>query len=230
MSETARHTFETPEHLHAWLQANHASETELWVRIFKKATGQPSVTWDDCVVAAIAWGWIDGIRKSLDDTSFLQRLTPRRARSNWSQNNVQHAERLVAQGRMQPAGLAQVEAARSDGRWAAAYAGSATMVMPEVFGSAATRPRCPRFLRHAQTPEPVHHLPPAAQRQAAGDPAEADGGIVGEAGALRKPLMFVDSAGGVQPLFYEENWPVAFTEYAQAAIKSRAIYTARWQN
>ncbi len=133
MSDTAHHTFETPEHLHAWLQANHASETELWVRIFKKATGQPSVTWDDCVVAAIAWGWIDGIRKSLDGTSFLQRLTPRRARSNWSQKNVQHAERLIAQGRMQAAGLVHVEAARSDGRWATAYAGSATMVMPEDF-------------------------------------------------------------------------------------------------
>ena len=85
------------------------------MRIFKKATGQPSVTWDDCVVAAIAWGWIDGLRKSLDDTSFLQRLTPRRARSNWSQKNVQHAERLIAQGLMQAAGLAQVEAGRSDG-------------------------------------------------------------------------------------------------------------------
>ena len=103
------------------------------MRIFKKATGQPSVTWDDCVVAAIAWGWIDGLRNALDDTSFLQRMTPRRARSNWSQKNVQHAERLIAQGRMQSAGLAQVEAARSDGRWATAYAGSATMVTPEDF-------------------------------------------------------------------------------------------------
>ena len=133
MSNTAHHTFETPDQLHAWLQANHASETELWVRIFKKATGQPSVTWDDCVVAAIAWGWIDGLRNALDDTSFLQRLTPRRARSNWAQKNVQHAERLIEQGRMQAAGLAQVEAARSDGRWATAYAGSATMVLPEDF-------------------------------------------------------------------------------------------------
>lgn len=133
MSGKAHHTFEAPEQLHAWLQENHASETELWVRIFKKGTGQPSVTWDDCVVAAIAWGWIDGLRRGLDDTSFLQRLTPRRARSNWSQKNVQHAERLIEQGRMQAAGLAHVEAARSDGRWATAYAGSATMVMPEDF-------------------------------------------------------------------------------------------------
>jgi uncharacterized protein YdeI (YjbR/CyaY-like superfamily) len=133
MSTKAHHTFEAPEQLDAWLRENHASETELWVRIFKKSTGQPSVTWDDCVVAAIRWGWIDGLRKGLDDTSFLQRLTPRRARSGWSQKNVQHAERLIEQGRMQVAGLAHVEAARSDGRWATAYAGSATMVMPEDF-------------------------------------------------------------------------------------------------
>ena len=105
MSNTAHHTFETPEQLHAWLRVNHASETELWVRIFKKATGQPTVTWDDCVVAAICWGWIDGLRKSLDESSFLQRLTPCRARSNWSQKNVQHAERLIEQGHMQAAGL-----------------------------------------------------------------------------------------------------------------------------
>ena len=133
MSNKAHHTFETPDQLHAWLRVNYASETELWVRIFKNATGQPSMTRDDCVVAALAWGWIDGVRNALDDTSFLQRLTPRRARSNWSQQNVQHAARLIAQGRMQIAGLAQVDAARSDGRWTSAYAGSATMEIPEDF-------------------------------------------------------------------------------------------------
>lgn len=137
MSKPTHLTFETPEQLDAWLRVNHASETELWVRTFKKGTGQPSVTWDNCVVAAICWGWIDGLRKGLDDTSFLQRLTPCRARSSWSQKNVQHAERLIAQGHMQAAGLAYVEAARNDGRWASAYAGSATMVMPETFW-----PRC----------------------------------------------------------------------------------------
>lgn len=133
MSKTAPHSFEAPELLHAWLQAHHASETELWVRIFKKDSGTPSVTWNDCVVVAIAWGWIDGVRNALDDASFLQRLTPRRARSGWSQKNVQHAERLIAEGRMQAPGLAQVEAARADGRWASAYAGSATMEMPQDF-------------------------------------------------------------------------------------------------
>ena len=188
MSKPAHHTFETPEQLHAWLQANHASETELWVRIFKKATGQPSVTWDDCVVAAIAWGWIDGLRNALDDTSFLQRLTPRRALQ------------LVAKER---AACRTADNARAHAsRWPGARRGRAQRWPLDhrlrrqchhgdarrLFGSAAARPRCPGFLRHSQTPEPVHHLPPAAERQAAGNPAEADGGAVGEVGAGRKPL------------------------------------------
>ncbi len=125
--------FATSAKLEQWLKKNHASETELWVRIYKKGSGTPSVDWNDCAVAALAWGWIDGQKKSLDETAFLQRLTPRRPRSNWSQKNCAHAERLIAEGRMQPAGLAHVEAARADGRWAQAYAGSATMVIPDDF-------------------------------------------------------------------------------------------------
>lgn len=125
--------FETPRQLETWLKKNHATASELWVRIFKKDSGTPTVTWDDCVVAAIAWGWIDGHKKSLDAVSYLQRLTPRRARSNWSKRNTEHAERLIAEGRMQPAGLAHVETARQDGRWAQAYAGSAGMAVPEDF-------------------------------------------------------------------------------------------------
>ncbi len=80
MSYKVHHTFESPAQLHAWLQANHARETELWVRIYKKGTGLPSVTWEDRMVTALTWGWIDGVRNALDDTAFLQRLTPRRAR------------------------------------------------------------------------------------------------------------------------------------------------------
>lgn len=125
--------FETPRELERWLQSNHESKRELWVRIFKKASGAPTVTWNDCVVLAIAWGWIDGQKRALDEISFLQRLTPRRARSNWSKRNCEHAERLIDEGRMQPSGLAQVEAARQDGRWAQAYSGSAAMVIPDDF-------------------------------------------------------------------------------------------------
>lgn len=125
--------FETRDQLEKWLKTNHQTERELWVRLFKKDSGKPSVTWEDCVVAALAWGWIDGLRRALDDVSFLQRLTPRRPKSTWSKKNREHAERLIAEGRMQPSGLAHVEAARQDGRWEQAYAGSSEMVIPDDF-------------------------------------------------------------------------------------------------
>ena len=133
MNSTNLRSFETSGLLDEWLRANHASERELWVRVFKKGSGTPTVTWNDCVVAAIAWGWIDGQRKALDDVSFLQRLTPRRSRSDWSARNREHAERLIAEGQMQPSGLAHVVAARRDRRWARAYTGSAEMVIPDDF-------------------------------------------------------------------------------------------------
>src|SRR6187551_1246912 len=130
---TAFQSFETPRQLEQWLKKNHATAPELWVRMFKKGSGTPSVTWDDCVVAALSWGWIDSQKRTLDEVSFLQRLTPRRAKSNWSKRNCEHAERLIAEGRMQPSGLLHVEAARKDGRWEQAYAGSAEMVIPDDF-------------------------------------------------------------------------------------------------
>ncbi|ESQ75237.1 YdeI family protein [Asticcacaulis sp. AC402] len=125
--------FETPDHLTAWLSANHATARELWVKLYKKQAGTPSVTWEGCVIAGLTWGWIDGVRHALDDTAYLQRLTPRRPKSNWSKRNCDHAERLIAEGKMQPAGLLHVEAAKADGRWDAAYAGSSEMVMPQDF-------------------------------------------------------------------------------------------------
>lgn len=126
-------TFATAKDLEKWLKANHAKERELWVRIFKKASGTPSVTWQDCVVVCLAWGWIDGAKRPFDEDAFLQRLTPRRPKSSWSKKNREHAERLIAEGKMQPAGLAHVEAARADGRWEQAYARSADMELPEEF-------------------------------------------------------------------------------------------------
>ena len=122
--------FETPDHLWLWLEQHHADQPELWVRVFKKASGTPSVTWDDLVVTALSWGWIDGQRRALDEVSFLQRLTPRRPRSLWSARNCAIAGRLIEEGRMQPPGLAQVQAAREDGRWDRAYAGGAAMTLP----------------------------------------------------------------------------------------------------
>jgi uncharacterized protein YdeI (YjbR/CyaY-like superfamily) len=146
MDPTEPRPFKTPAALETWLRANHGTARELWIRIFKKGSGTPSVDWNDCVVAALAWGWIDGQRKSLDDVSFLQRVTPRRPRSGWSKKNCEHAERLIAEGRMQAPGLAQVEAARKDGRWEKAYAGPAAMVIPDDFLAALRKsPAAKRF-------------------------------------------------------------------------------------
>jgi uncharacterized protein YdeI (YjbR/CyaY-like superfamily) len=125
--------FRDARELGDWLARHHDNNSELWVQIFKAGSGRPSVTWTDCVVEAIRFGWIDGQKQSLDAASFLQRLTPRKPRSNWSARNREHATRLIAEGRMTPAGLAHVDAAKADGRWEAAYAGPATMVIPQDF-------------------------------------------------------------------------------------------------
>ena len=106
----------------AWMRRHHARETELWLKIHKKGSGLPTVTNAQALDVALCWGWIDGIRKSFDEHSFLQRYSPRRARSVWSQINRDHVARLIAAGRMTPHGQRQVDAARADGRWDAAYA------------------------------------------------------------------------------------------------------------
>lgn len=105
-----------------WLSANHARETELWLRIYKKASGVATVTYAEALDVALCWGWIDGLRKAFDAVSFLQRFTPRRPKSIWSQVNIGHVARLTAAGRMTAHGQRQVDAAKADGRWDAAYA------------------------------------------------------------------------------------------------------------
>jgi uncharacterized protein YdeI (YjbR/CyaY-like superfamily) len=105
-----------------WLSANHDRETELWLRIFKKGSGVTTVTTAEALEVVLCWGWIDGIRKSFDERSYLQRYTPRRAKSIWSQINRDHVARLTAAGRMTVHGRRHVDAAKADGRWDAAYA------------------------------------------------------------------------------------------------------------
>ncbi len=126
-------SFATLADLEGWLSVHHAKETELWVRMYKKGTGVASIAWEDLVIAGLTWGWIDGVRKSFDDVSFVQRLTPRRPKSSWSKKNCEHAERLITEGRMKPSGLVHVESAKKDGRWERAYAGSSEMVIPDDF-------------------------------------------------------------------------------------------------
>ena len=126
-------SFESRESLAAWLRDHHATASELWVRMWKKAAGRSTVTWEDCVVAALAVGWIDAQKRAEGPLSSLQRLVPRRPRSTWSARNVAHAERLIAQGAMLPAGLAEVDRAKADGRWGAAYAAPSALAIPEDF-------------------------------------------------------------------------------------------------
>jgi len=114
--------FKSEAAFETWLRANHARETEIWLRIYKKGAGKPTVTHAQALDVALCWGWIDGIRKTFDEESFLQRFTPRRGRSIWSQINREHVGRLTAAKRMRPPGQRQVDAAKADGRWAAAYA------------------------------------------------------------------------------------------------------------
>jgi uncharacterized protein YdeI (YjbR/CyaY-like superfamily) len=105
----------------AWLEENHASVDGIWMKIAKKGSGLESVTVPEALEIALCYGWIDGQRKALDDRHFLQRYTPRRRRSNWSRINRGKAEELIRAGRMQPAGLAEIERAKADGRWDRAY-------------------------------------------------------------------------------------------------------------
>jgi uncharacterized protein YdeI (YjbR/CyaY-like superfamily) len=109
-------TFTTPKELGQWLKVNHASESELWVKIYKKNAKIQSVTWNDVVVESLCWGWIDGVKKSMDEQAYLQRITPRKVRSSWSKRNTEHVERLIKDGRMMEPGLVHVRAAKTDGR------------------------------------------------------------------------------------------------------------------
>jgi len=122
-----------------WLRAHHATEPGLWLKIAKKGSGVVTVDITEAIETALCYGWIDGLRHAHDETYFRQRFTPRKPRSKWSQINRDRAEALIASGRMRPAGLAQVDAAKADGRWAAAYAGSRTIEVPDDLTKALRR-------------------------------------------------------------------------------------------
>jgi uncharacterized protein YdeI (YjbR/CyaY-like superfamily) len=113
--------FKSQQAFEAWLARNHGTVGGIWLRIYKKGSGEKTVTYAEALDVALCHGWIDGLKRTYDEVSFIQRFTPRRSRSAWSKVNVGHVERLAREGRMQPPGLAAVEAAKRDGRWARAY-------------------------------------------------------------------------------------------------------------
>jgi uncharacterized protein YdeI (YjbR/CyaY-like superfamily) len=138
-------TFETPKDLGQWLAVNYASESELWVKIYKKSTGIQSVSWNDVVIESLCWGWIDGVKKSIDDQAYLQRITPRKPKSNWSKRNTTHAERLISEGRMMESGLVHVRAAKGDGRWENAYVVSEMEVPSDFLAALESKPKVKGF-------------------------------------------------------------------------------------
>ncbi len=115
----------------AWLADHHADASELWLKLAKKGSKKATVSQAEALESAICFGWIDGKAGRLDDDCFLQRFTPRTRRSRWSRINCAKAEALIAQARMRPAGLREVERAKADGRWDAAYAGARTIEVPD---------------------------------------------------------------------------------------------------
>jgi uncharacterized protein YdeI (YjbR/CyaY-like superfamily) len=126
-------SFRSSKELRAWLAKEHARAPGVLLRIYKKDSGIPSVTYAEALDQALCFGWIDGQKLPFDADSWVQKLAPRRAKSGWSKMNVAHVDRLIREGQMTPAGLKEVEAAKADGRWAAAYDSPATATVPPEF-------------------------------------------------------------------------------------------------
>jgi uncharacterized protein YdeI (YjbR/CyaY-like superfamily) len=123
--------FATPPDLEVWLEENHAEPGGFWLKVAKKGSGEQSVTYREALELALCFGWIDSQKRGHDEKFFLQRFTPRRPRGRWYRINRDKAEELIAAGTMRPAGLAEVEAAKADGRWEAAYEGQRTAKVPD---------------------------------------------------------------------------------------------------
>lgn len=123
--------FASPAEWEEWLENNHAESEGVWIKMAKKDAGIESIHYPEVLESALCFGWIDGRREALDERYFLQRFTPRRPRSKWSRINREKAERLITHGRMRPAGLAEVERAKADGRWEAAYEGQRRSAVPD---------------------------------------------------------------------------------------------------
>jgi uncharacterized protein YdeI (YjbR/CyaY-like superfamily) len=138
--------FKDAESFYKWLAKHHDKETELWIKVHKVGSGLKSITPKEAIDVILCWGWIDGIRKGLDDKSFLQRYTPRGRKSVWSQINVDNVARLVEEKRMTAHGLKQVEAAKEDGRWASAYRSKGAKIPDDLQAAIDAEPKAKAML------------------------------------------------------------------------------------
>jgi uncharacterized protein YdeI (YjbR/CyaY-like superfamily) len=119
-----------------WLESEHATSAGIWLKIARKGGAEAGISYPEALLEALCFGWIDGQKRGLDTNHWLQRFSPRKPGSRWSKINTAHAEALIAAGRMQPAGQREVDAARADGRWDAAYAGQRTIRVPDDLAQA----------------------------------------------------------------------------------------------
>jgi len=141
-------SFQTQKKWRNWLHKNHKKSDGIWLRIYKKDSGVKTVTYSQALDEALCYGWIDGQKNKYDELSFLQKFTHRRKKSIWSKRNTEHIERLTKEGKMHPAGLAEVEAAKADGRWEKAYDSPAKMDIPDDFLKAlARKPKAKAFFK-----------------------------------------------------------------------------------
>lgn len=166
------HEFADEQGFHDWLARHHDKEGEVWIKIHKVSSGLASVTPKQAIDVALCWGWIDGLRKGLDDQSYLQRYTPRRSQSVWSKINVGNVARLIQEGRMTQHGIAQVDAARADGRWDRAYGSGKEMKIPDDLQAAIEADPAARKMLKGLSEQNrfslafrVHHMKTAAGRQ-----------------------------------------------------------------
>jgi uncharacterized protein YdeI (YjbR/CyaY-like superfamily) len=132
-------SFTTTKEWESWLRRSHASVNGVWLRLQRNARELQSMNYSEALDVALCYGWIDGQKKTYDATSWIQKFTPRRPRSGWSKKNTEHVERLIRSGKMKPAGLAEVEAAKKDGRWKSAYDSASTATVPDYFMKALRR-------------------------------------------------------------------------------------------
>jgi uncharacterized protein YdeI (YjbR/CyaY-like superfamily) len=166
------HEFSDEQRFYDWLARHHDSEDEVWIKIHKLGSGLASITPKQAIDVVLCWGWIDAVRKAHDDKSYLQRYTPRRAKSIWSQINVANVARLIEAGRMTVHGLREVEAAQADGRWERAYGSGKGMPIPDDLQAAIdAEPKARQMLGTLSAQNRfalafrVHHMKTEAGRQ-----------------------------------------------------------------
>ena len=165
------HEFADEQSFYEWLARHHAKEDEVWIKIHKVGSRLRSVTPKQAIDVALCWGWIDGLRKRLDATSFLQRYTRRRSQSVWSKINVGNVARLIQEGRMTEHGLAQVDAAKADGRWARAYRSKDTKIPDDLRAAIDAEPKAKAMLEKLSAQNRfalafrVHNMKTVAGRQ-----------------------------------------------------------------